>query len=136
MTLQRMCGQKSQVFEVTEVMRQKDNSWCQLLRRLRVGELLPEDYTQLNNLPKRPFPPGTPQVCRLNVKVKALNEKVLAEHTGDEFSIETIDCLKGEFNRSNIVTTEALKAAETMTEDSWFTFKFKGFCGFAVYCYN
>ena len=106
-----------QMFELNEIMRQKDDSWCRLLRRLRVGKLLAEDYIRLNKLVGKQIPPGTPHACRLSSKVRAHNEKILANHSGEKYLIPAIDTVKGEFARNDELSREAIEVAKTMHED-------------------
>ena len=78
------------MFELTEIIKQKENSWGQLLRRSRVAKTLPPDYVRLNLLNNKTIPSNTPQVCRLS-KVKSHNELVFSEFSGEKFFVEPVD---------------------------------------------
>lgn len=70
------------VVELTEIVRQQgDKEFADLLQRLRVGDVLPEDLLALRAAKDRAFPEGIrPTVLRaLNRDVNRINEEALAE---------------------------------------------------------
>ena len=105
-----------EMFELTEIMRQHDNSWCELLRRLRVGKLLPEDYVRLNKLVHQNVSEGIPRAYRLSCKVKSHNEEAFENFSGEKIQIDSVDKIKGEFGDCGNFY-DALRLAKGMTVD-------------------
>ena len=112
-------------FELTEIMRQKEKSWCELLNRLRFAELTLEDIRRLNCLVDKDIPKGTPWACRKLNNVRKHNHQVLLQHEGLKHSVVALDKAKGELSESKEICDTLLSVAKQMTEN--FT------CGLA-YC--
>lgn len=73
------------VVELTEIYRQEDDSFTQILNRMRVGKSRPSDITRLNATVGRPitFPPGAEKIRptelhSTNARVRLINERELA----------------------------------------------------------
>ena len=67
------------LFELTQIMRQEEKSWCELLTRLREGDQTADDVTRLQLLVNRKLPDTAPRACYLNRRVNDFNDARLAE---------------------------------------------------------
>ena len=104
-------------FELTEIMRQREKSWCELLNRLRFAELTPEDIERPNFLVNRDVPRGTPWACRKLANERKHNEQVMLEQEGPKHSIVSVDKTKGEMSENKAVCDKLLAVAKDMTEN-------------------
>ncbi len=88
--------------ELTQIMRQKDDqSFAELLNRLREGKQTPQDVLQLNtrkiNVNSSDYPALVPHLFSRNADVNAYNSKIFDACMTEKIKVPAIDSVEGDF---------------------------------------
>ena len=97
--------------ELKKVYRQEDSTFIELLNRVRVNRMLPEDFRLFRSLTHPSFRPNGKDNCIIlattNAVVSNLNSKRMAEIPSEERCYDAK--IEGEFNSRDIIAEEHLK---------------------------
>ena len=104
------------IFELTEVMRQSDASWYNLLNRLRFGELSEIDFARLNTLLNADVGAGSLRACYLRKNVDAHKKRCLSSFAGEKVVSKARDRVKVEYGTNIAVSEVVLRVASTMDD--------------------
>lgn len=83
------------MFELTQIMRQEELSWCELLARFREGNHTDVDLRRLQLLVNRKLPPSAPRACYLNARVNEFNAIKMSECLSTKHTSVAEDTLTG-----------------------------------------
>ena len=82
---------KYQMHELKTIMRQNEKDWCELLNRLREGDLQGEDWDVLNELKNNHIPEGSLRICAIRKNVEARNNQVMNSFGGEAYESLAFD---------------------------------------------
>ena len=80
--------------ELTKIMRQNEQDWCQLLNRLREGNLTDCDWDVLNSLKNNQIPECSLRICAIRKNVEAYNAEVVCCFPDQKFEAIATDRVK------------------------------------------